>query len=78
MTDLSELIESLIYWTGVGVLLVGGWALIALLLWQAIELTLTLLRVKRLVVEYYWDRLKRQQGRVLEKKPAPPAKRSHL
>ena len=64
------MIETLIYWTGAAVLLVGGWALIAFLFWQAIELTLTLFRVKKLVLEYYWDRLKKRQGRVLAKKPS--------
>lgn len=66
---MTDLIERLIYWTGAAVLLVGGWALLALLLWQALEFSLTLFRVKRLVIEYYWDRLEKRRGRVLAKKP---------
>jgi hypothetical protein len=69
------MVERLIYWTGAVVLLLGGWALAALLLWQAIELTLTLFRVKRLVLEFYWDRLKQRRARVTTtKRPSGDAR----
>lgn len=55
-------------WTGRIILLAGGWLLIAFLFWQAIEMSLKVFRVNKLVLEYYWDKLKANQGTITSKK----------
>lgn len=57
--------ETLIYWTGAIVLLVGGWAVIAVLGYIALEYTLKTLGVTKLLLGWYGDKIR---GKVLAKK----------
>jgi hypothetical protein len=55
--EMNMTFDTLALWTGRGILLAGGWFIMAWLTWQAIEVTLTLFRVKKLVLQYAWDRM---------------------
>ena len=64
--------DILALWTGRAILLSGGWLITVWLTWQAIEVTLTLFRVKRLVLEFALSQIRAKQGRIIGlKKPNP-------
>ena len=59
--------QQVIWWTGAIVLIVGGWALVAALGYFALEFTLKLFGVTKLVLQWKWDQM-RGRARVTAKK----------
>lgn len=63
-----DLSDKVFWWTGAALCFSGGWALVAVCVYVALEFTLKTLRVTSLVLQWKWDKMKASAPRIVTKK----------